>query len=168
MNDNRYLMHHGVRGMKWGVRKESNRNLRAAAASQRDANSLRKAGYLKEAAAVQKVANKQKAIGEKKLARKNARIERKRAKAMDRATSARYTYKQRKHLSDDELRARINRLNMEKQLKDLSKGRSSGPELIMLDNGQRAARQALGKYGAKVALNAVGLGGAADFIRPKK
>lgn len=136
MNDNRYLMHHGVKGMRWGVRKDKpsvGASLRARAQTAR--------------------ANK---------------IERKRAKAMDRSTSARYTYRQRKHLSDDELRARINRLNMEKQLKDLSKGRSSGPEFIMLDNGQRAARQALGKYGAKVALNAVGLGGAADFIRPKK
>ena len=71
MNDNRYLMHHGVKGMKWGVRKDKpsvGASLKARA----------------------------------QMARAN-KIERKRAKAMDRATSARYTYKQRKHLSDDEL-----------------------------------------------------------------
>ena len=157
MNDDRYLMHHGVKGMKWGVRKD-----KPSASSV--AKNLVKYGSPVTYGAAKLAKKRLDTRGE----RKQARIERKRAKALDRATSARYTYKQRKHLSDDELRSRINRLNMEKQLKDLSKGRSSGPEFIMLDNGQRAARQALGKYGAKVALNAVGLGGAADFIRPKK
>ena len=134
MNDNRYLMHHGVKGMKWGVRKDgpsTGSSLRAKA----------------------------------RLARAN-KIEKKRAKAMDRRTSARYTYKQRKHLSDDELRARINRLNMEKQLKDLSKGGGNR----MIDTGRDAAYSAMGKQGAKILLSSLGPEGeaAAAFIRPKK
>ena len=133
MNDDRYLMHYGVKGMKWGVRKDQNTSR-----------------------------------AERQKLKKEAAIEKRRTKALDRRTSARYTYRQRKHLTDAELRSRINRLNMEKQLKDLSMNESWSPEFIMIDNGQRAARTALGKYGAKAALTAVGLGGAADFIRPKK
>lgn len=131
----RYLIHYGVKGMRWGVRKD-----RAPRSS----------------------------FAERRQARKEASINRKREKALDRHTSARYTYKQRKHLTDSELRTRINRLSMEKQLKDLSRSEGHSFELIAIDNGQRAARQALGKYGAKAALAAIGLGGAADFIRPKK
>lgn len=63
------LYHHGVKGMKWGVRHDperSNRHLRAASRSQRDADNLRSHGYHKEANAVQKVANQQKIKGENK------------------------------------------------------------------------------------------------------
>lgn len=133
MNNDHYLMHYGVKGMKWGVRHD--KTISGA---------------------------------ERRRQRRDASIERKRAKALDQRTSAHYTYKQRKHLSDAELRQRINRLSMEKQLRDLSRTDGYRPNLIMLDNGQKAARQALGKYGAKAALTAIGLGGAADFIRPKK
>ena len=133
MNDDRYLMHYGVKGMKWGVRKD------------------------------QKASR-----SERQRLKKEAAIEKRRTKALDRRTSARYTYRQRKHLTDAELRNRINRLNMEKQLKDLSRNESWSPEFIMINSGQTAARKALGQYGAKAALSAVGLSGAAAFIKPKK
>ena len=62
-----YLMHYGVKGMKWGKRKANyltfnNRRLsRAANAAQKDADDLRKHGYKAEADAVQKVADKNRA-----------------------------------------------------------------------------------------------------------
>lgn len=67
--NNDYLMHYGVKGMKWGVRRKSNDyqtlgnrfHSRAARASQKDADDLRKHGYIAEADAVQKVADKAKA-----------------------------------------------------------------------------------------------------------
>ena len=121
-------MHHGVKGMKWGVRKDRLRSTR--------------------------------------MERRQVNIERRRAKALDRTTSARYTYKQRKLLSDDELRQRIKRLNMEKQLKDLAKGDGGR----MISTGRDAAYSAMGKQGAKILLSSLGPEGqaAAAFIRPKK
>ena len=115
------LIHYGVRGMKWGVRKD-----RSSTRAQKKA----------------------------------AKIEQKRQKAMSVTSSAKYTYKQRKHLSDQELRTRINRLQMEKQLKDLSKGRA--PEV--LTNGYNAASSAIGRYGARVVVGATLGPEAAAFV----
>ena len=131
MNDDRYLIHYGVKGMKWGVRKD-----RTISSSER------------------------------RRLKREASIEKKRTKALDRRTSARYTYRQRKHLTDAELRSRINRLSMEKQLKDLSK--NDRFNLVTIPTGQQAARKALGYYGAKTVLNKV-VPGAGDFVKvPKK
>lgn len=132
MNDDRILMHYGVKGMKWGVRK--------------DRTSL--------------------PSSERRRLKREASIEKKRTKALDQRTSARYTYRQRKYLSDAELRSRINRLQMEKQLKDLS--RSSHIQLITIPTGEKAMRKALGYYGAKTLLDAA-VPGAGQYVKiPKK
>lgn len=131
MKNDLYLLHYGVKGMKWGVRKD-----RTISSSER------------------------------RRLKKEASIEKKRTKALDRRSSARYTYKQRKHLTDAELRQRINRLQMEKQLKDLSK--NDRFSMITIPTGQQAARKALGYYGAKMLLNKA-VPGAGDFVKvPKK
>ena len=164
----RELSHHGVKGQKWGVRKDRSSGKSRLRTAAKIVSPL---GYLavkKGVPVAKKGINKAKAAKKKWDAGEPERIEKKRQKALSVKSSASYTYKQRKHLSDAELRGRINRLNMEKQLRDLSRSEKGSVEFIMLDNGQKAARQALGKYGAKTALAAIGLGGAADFIKPKK
>lgn len=133
MKNDLYLLHYGVKGMKWGVRKD-----RTISSSER------------------------------RRLKKEASIEKKRTKALDRRTSARYTYRQRKHLTDAELRSRINRLQMEKQLKDLSRADSWSPDFTMMSTGRTAAKKALGMYGAKVAVTAAFGKEAGAFIKPKK
>ena len=87
-----YLMHYGIKGMKWGKRKASYQTIgnrvysRAARASQKDADNLRKHGYKAEADAVQKVADRNRAkasASQKKYDERNTpEAKAKRAKAL--------------------------------------------------------------------------------------
>lgn len=134
-----YLMHYGVKGMRWGVRHDRERS-----------------GIRKTASSIKSGLRKRKAKS----------IERKRNKALSVTSSARYTYKQRQHLSDAELQARIRRLDMEKHLKDLSNTRHF--QFVTLPTGEKAARKALGYYGAKVVLDTY-VPGASQYVKvPKK
>lgn len=137
------LYHYGVKGMKWGVRKDqqSSSKLRTAA------KIFSPVGYALTTNGI-KVGK----IGAKKFKAKKAEIrEKQRAKALDNTTSGKYTYKQRKKLSNAELQSRINRLSMEKKLKDLAKEDSR--DFTMVRSGTKEARKALGIYGAKMLLD---------------
>lgn len=144
--------------MKWGVRKD-----RSSGGLSRALKIASPVGYALGKGGI-KAFNNYKSNAPKRAQKKAAKIEQKIQKAMSVTSSAKYTYKQRKHLSDDELRTRINRLNMEKQLKDLSRGNGGS----MLNSGSSAATKALGQYGAKVLLGATVGPDAAAFIKPKK
>lgn len=119
---NNELYHYGVLGMKWGVRKDRG-----------SSNSGR----------VSKAAN---AARSRIQVKRAARIQRRHDKAMSRRSSARYTYRNRHLLSDDELRYRLNRLNMEKQLKDLSK--SNDPATQTLKTGKNNLQRGIAAYGS--------------------
>lgn len=156
------LYHYGVKGMKWGVRKDR----AAMIASPVLYGAYKGVKKVKDSGVIQRKASNIKKNAEFRRALRN---EKRHAKAMDVRTSAKYTYKQRKLLSDDELRSRINRLNMEKQLRDLS--RNEGGITIhdkSVTTGREAAQMAIGKYGAKVAVTAALGPEAGAFIRPKK
>lgn len=159
------LTHYGVKGMKWGVRKDDRSGSRLKTAA-KIFSPVGYAAITKGVPAAKKGIKKAKTAKAKWDADEPARIERKRQKALSVNSSARYTYKQRKHLSDAELRNRINRLNMEKQLKDLSTSNSGGA--VIISSGRSAANKALGQYGAKVVVGATLGKEAAAFIKPKK
>ena len=169
MNNDRYLIHYGVKGMKWGVRKD-----RPSAGSSKLRTAAKIASPIGYAIGKGGVKVAKKAVAEKKKWANNkpARIEKKRQKALNVKTSARYTYKQRKHLSDDELRYRINRLNMERQLRDLSRserGNYGDASLApIISSGRSAASRALGVYGAKQIVTTVYGPEVGAFIKPKK
>jgi hypothetical protein len=86
---NNYIYHHGVLGMKWGVRRYQNKDGSLTAA------------------------------GKKRLADDDDSNESK--KSTETSSSSTPAKKTIKDLSDDELRARINRLQMERQYSDLVK-----------------------------------------------
>lgn len=95
------LIHYGVLGMKWGVR----RRRRAASVNERDAKKLEKSGFKKEADALRLLAKKQRTKADEIEARINKKKEMK---------------KKVEEMSDDELRKVINRLQMERQYSQLS------------------------------------------------
>lgn len=133
------LYHYGVKGMKWGVR----RLTKAAERAEKDANDLRKHGYKKEADAVQKVADKnRKKANDKKI--KDSRKE---------------DVKNRRKLSDADLKKKVERLSMEKKLKDLtSDDVSPGKKFVsgvMSSSGKKVATAFVtgaALYGTRAAL----------------
>ena len=168
----RELYHYGVKGMKWGVRKDQNSGskLRTAAkilspvsyALVTTGVKVGKAGVKAGKAGV-KAGVKAGKSGVKKYKKKKSEIvEKQRTKALDSSTSGKYTYRQRKKLSNSELQSRIDRLSMEKKLKDLA--REDSRDFTLVRTGTKEARKALGIYGAKVLLDMY-IPGSSKFIK---
>ena len=129
MNDE-YLEHHGIRGMKWGVRRYQNAD-----------GSLTAVGI-------------------------------KRKSIFDDDTKKKSTEKKLRDMSDDELRTRIARLELEKRFKDLSmpsdSQKTSRGKKIVMDilekSGSNIATQ-LTTYAIGTAVNKI-VGG--EVVNPKK
>lgn len=142
-----YLEHHGILGMKWGVRRYQNKDGTLTAAGK------------KRAAKLESEYNK--LMGEKKT-------------SSDRSSSNK---KMVKELTNEELQERINRLNLEQRYSELMSKQNPKKESrakkfvieVLEDSGKNIAKQSvtflMGK-GVNKLFEKAGLG--PDVINPKK
>ena len=128
-----YLMHYGILGMKWGQRKIrraengakfsrmiSNSANKHSSAMMKKAEGKDKSGDFRGALAARKGSKLSSSLAKAADMHSNAML-----KKADRIKSDLIKKKKPKisEMSDDELRKRINRMQMEKQYKDLSAGK---------------------------------------------
>lgn len=101
---NAELYHFGIKGQKWGIRRFQNKDGTRTAAGKR-----RRKNYIAEGA---------KSIGSKIKNRKANKNQPADHDQLIKSTNAKYLYKHRNELSDAELANRVNRINMENNLRN--------------------------------------------------
>lgn len=161
------LAHHGVKGMKWGVRKDRSSSKSSGSTSRK-----------KRTATKSTVAKKKSTKTEPSAARKavNAMVEKRKARKAQKAAEEAAKKQKRKPVSemtDEELNTAIKRLELEKKYKDLTayhnpnQGRGKKFVSNVLEkSGEQLATQVVNHYGAK-ALNAA-IGEEVIFANNKK
>lgn len=156
--DNTTLTHHGILGMKWGVRRYQNKD-----------GTLTAAGKKRYDAEVEKIKAREKVIKNyKRTQAKFDKLEAKRKeldeaeklikeredKAKNRGNTSRPTPKKTKSIkdmSDDELREVISRLDLEKRYSDLVKNNASQSP----SKGRKFVEDVISSAGSNIAKQAV-------------
>lgn len=121
---NTYLMHHGIKGQRWGVRRFENKDGTLTAAG-KQRYSIRDR------------------LHQKKEEYERAKYERRRNTALT-SKKAKVVLKNADTLSDKELREKLNRLQMEQNLRDLDNKNTAWGVKFMKEMGNQAAKQAVG------------------------
>lgn len=136
-----YLSHHGVKGMKWGVRKDSK-------APSSFSNSVKKRVriFKKKVNVIKKTNDTRKA--DKVKAKKEAKSKREENSKLRR--------KSVKNMSDQELSTAIKRLEMEKKYKDMNNAAVSAGRKFLTDNATAILNSTVKNVGTQVATAVVG------------
>ena len=131
------LYHFGIKGQKWGVRRFQN------ADGTRTAAGKKRRSYIAEGA---------KSIKSKITGRKSKKNQPVDHDELIKSTNAKYLYKHRNQLSDAELANRVNRLNMEANLRKQA-GYLSDITMDSIKAGYTGAIQETMKGASKIAVN---------------
>lgn len=160
--DNSYLAHHGIKGMKWGVRRtpeQLGHRKGTSSVTKRvvdDYNKMDEKQFRSKyqtskktyAKRYQKYNDPYKDAPLAKLGRKLGE--------QQKAKSAKKTKTDPvKQMSDDELRKRINRIQMEKQYKQLTTKQTSAGQKFVKDVMANAAKQTATQYASKAMVKGV-------------
>lgn len=124
------LEHHGVKGMKWGVRKkrETSGTKRKKRTFSEKVKALRKKRAAKRVARAKARAEKKQQEAQKKAAKEQAKKEKKRQSILNNPTSL---YKHRREFTADEIQAAMKQFEWEKKLSEYSKSDlKNGAEFI--------------------------------------
>lgn len=151
------LVHHGVKGMKWGVRKD-----RSSSGSGKS-TTKKKRTTNKSTVAKKKTTKSEPSAGRKAV---NAMMEKRKARKAAKAAEEAAKKQKRKPVSemtDDELNAAIKRLELEKKYKELSAynnpNQGKGKKFVsnvLEKSGEQLATQVVNHYGAQALNKAIG------------
>ena len=113
------IYHHGVKGMKWGIRRYQNRNGSLTSAGKKRYSGSSKGSQ--KSTVGSKISSATKSVARKLSGKNKKKVETDQEKQTRTETSGKSKKRSISDMSDAELRSRINRLQMEKQYQQLLK-----------------------------------------------